>query len=147
MIKEIRNFISEDECKKLITFYNWNKHKAFQYRDTFPLYTKRFKNITDRVESLCVELNSQIKLNVHHITMWPQGSYMDPHTDPSDDVFAALIYLNDDYSGGETCFEQFKITPETGKLLVFSNSEMLHWVSEVKDATRYTLSMWFIKSQ
>ena len=70
---------------------------------------------------------------------------MDPHKDPGNDVFAALIYLNDDYVGGETCFENTKVIPETGKLVIFSNHDLLHSVNMVKQNIRYTLALWFTK--
>ena len=71
---------------------------------------------------------------------------MDPHKDYKGDVFAALIYLNDDYSGGETCFENTKVIPETGKLVIFSNNDLIHSVNMVKENARYTLALWFRKN-
>ena len=35
------------------------------------------------------------------------------------------------------------VKPITGKLLIFSNREYLHHVSEVESGTRYILSFWF----
>ena len=69
---------------------------------------------------------------------------MKPHFDPYEDIFAAVVYLNDEYIGGETYFENYKCSPSIGKLVIFSNNKILHQVSEVKEGTRYTLALWFI---
>mgnify|MGYP003312979447 FL=1 len=59
------------------------------------------------------------------------------------DIFAAMLYLNDDYTGGHTCFEHMEVKPEKGKLIVFSNAEYLHYVSQVEKSERFVLSFWY----
>ena len=77
----------------------------------------------------------------------PVGTFMKPHVDDNNihnpDVFAAMLYLNDDFEGGHTLFEQYDIKPEVGKLIVFSNSQLLHYVSKVEDSERFVLSFWY----
>ena len=78
---------------------------------------------------------------------------MKPHYDKSEmygsNVFAAFLYLNDDFVGGHTQFDTidnevwFDVRPKKGKLLVFSNRQYLHHVSMVESGTRYLLSFWF----
>ena len=57
------------------------------------------------------------------VVRWPVGTFMKPHVDDNNvhnpDVFAAMLYLNDDFVGGHTLFEQYDIKPEVGKLIVF----------------------------
>ena len=77
----------------------------------------------------------------------PVGTFMKPHVDDNNvhkpDVFAAMLYLNDNFTGGSTCFENFEVKPEVGKLIVFSNSQYLHYVSKVEGAERFVLSFWY----
>ena len=67
----------------------------------------------------------------------------------SPNVLAAFLYLNDNYVGGHTQFDNlnggvwYDVKPRTGKLLIFSNREYLHHVSRVESGTRYVLSFWF----
>ena len=61
------------------------------------------------------------------------------------DVFAAMLYLNNDFTGGSTCFEDMEVKPEPGKLIIFSNSQHLHYVSEVGSAERFVLSFWYAR--
>ena len=88
------------------------------------------------------------------VVRWPVGTFMKPHIDPhrpdqDPDLFAAVLYLNDDYIGGHTQFDNidgsvwYDVKPKAGKLLIFSNREYLHHVSKVETGTRYVLSFWF----
>ena len=79
---------------------------------------------------------------------WPVGTFMKPHIDPhrpdqEPDLFAAVLYLNDDYIGGHTGFEECEVKPETGKLLVFSNSIYKHHVTKIKGVERFALNIWY----
>lgn len=146
-------FLNDEECSRLIDLYLKNLDKVFQYRNTFPLKLESndicVENIHKRVIELCNALSdTQIKLDNCEIVRWPSGSFQEPHYD-GDDVFAVVIYLNDDFGGGRTVFKfdtDIKVKPETGKCLIFSNSKYLHWVEEVEKSDRYTLAYWFVRS-
>jgi len=70
-----------------------------------------------------------------------------PHRDKQD-RYSAVLYLNDNFGGGETCLDEYgklvEVSPVKGSLLVFSNSKHLHWVNEVRKSSRYVVSFWFI---
>ena len=40
-------------------------------------------------------------------------------------------------------FEKIEVKPEKGKLVIFSNSQHLHYVSKVEEAERFVLSFWY----
>ena len=42
-----------------------------------------------------------------------------------------MLYLNDNFTGGSTMFEDIEIKPKPGKLIIFSNNKHLHYVSAV----------------
>jgi len=82
------------------------------------------------------------------VVRWPVGTFMKPHIDPhrpdqEPDLFAAVLYLNDDYTGGYTGFEECEVKPETGKLLVFSNSIYKHHVTKIEGTERFALNIWY----
>ena len=60
--------------------------------------------------------------------------------------FGCVIYLNDDYIGGETFYpdHNFKIVPKSGTLAIhLGDCNHRHGVTEVKENTRYTIaSFW-----
>lgn len=108
---------------------------------------KNFENIINSITKICKTFDDDIRLDYSTIVRWPNGTFMKPHYDNSykdnPDVFASILYLNDNFSGGYTCFEDFKIKPKTGKLVVFSNSQYLHHVTKVESGERFVLSLWY----
>jgi hypothetical protein len=60
--------------------------------------------------------------------------------------YSSLIYLNEDYAGGELYFPEhnFSIKPEVGTLICFKGDEnTLHGVKKVESGTRYTISLFW----
>ena len=106
-----------------------------------------FNRVINSVTDLCKTFESEIVLDYVGVVRWPIGTYMKPHVDDNNvhrpDVFAAMLYLNDDFKGGSTVFENIEIKPKKGKLVIFSNSQHLHYVSKVEEAERFVLSFWY----
>jgi predicted 2-oxoglutarate/Fe(II)-dependent dioxygenase YbiX len=83
-----------------------------------------------------------IELRPHADNLQPDGS---PNTTPHR-CFSSLVYLSDDYEGGETYFPGFgvRLKPERGSLVVFgSGPDYVHGVSLVRRGRRYTYAGWF----
>jgi len=58
---------------------------------------------------------------------------------------ACLIYLNDDYDGGEIYFprQEISIKPKAGTLITFPGSlHYIHGVNKIISGTRYTITEW-----
>lgn len=84
-----------------------------------------------------------------HIAKFMPGWGMHEHYDASrpNDI-ATLVYLNDEYLGGEIYFPAYDISykPEPGDLLCFpDNPDFVHGVKEIKDGVRYTTPRWFTR--
>jgi hypothetical protein len=76
------------------------------------------------------------------------GGHLPPHQDHgiSSRVLSAVIYLNDNYDGGEIEFRQsnVKIKPEAGSIVFFpSNFLYVHEVFEVSNGSRYAIPHWY----
>lgn len=103
--------------------------------------------VVNKITKLCQSFDKNVILDYVGIVRWPPGTFMKPHLDKNDihgqDVFATMVYLNDDFDGGCTCFEDFEVKPKSGKLLLFSNSLYLHHVSKVENNERFVLSLWY----
>ena len=59
-----------------------------------------------------------------------------------DNKFVAIIYLNNEYSGGNLVFDQheIRISPSVGSVVAFDPGFInLHSVSEVTEGERYTM--------
>ena len=76
------------------------------------------------------------------IVKWPMGSFMKKHRDTGDDI-SFILYLNDNYEGGETIVDKLKIKPKQGRIVIFSNDKYIHEVKKVNWGVRYTLAGWY----
>jgi hypothetical protein len=130
--------------------YQKNIDKVKIHEKTFPL------ELFDICDDVVTEINSKISqywetnnqnglsIDNYEIVRWPVNSFQQSHYDHVHNVYGIIVYLNSNFLGGNTCFyPNIKITPETGKLLAFSGSKILHWVESVRNYDRYTLAYWF----
>lgn len=84
-----------------------------------------------------------------HIAKFVEGKGMHEHFDASrpNDI-ATLIYLNNEYDGGDIYFPKYEISfkPEPGDLLCFpDNPSFIHGVKPIIRGTRFTLPRWFTR--
>jgi hypothetical protein len=84
-----------------------------------------------------------------HIARFEPGWGMHEHFDASkpNDI-ATLIYINNDYIGGDIYFPEYGIShkPEPGDLLTFpDNPDYVHGVRAISDGIRYTTPRWFTR--
>jgi hypothetical protein len=81
------------------------------------------------------------------IVRWPMGSSQDLHKDVArqSTTHAGIIYLNDNFKGGETEFPEFGelVQPKKGMLLGFPGRDLLHGVKKVQSGNRFTVACWF----
>jgi predicted 2-oxoglutarate/Fe(II)-dependent dioxygenase YbiX len=83
-----------------------------------------------------------------HLLRYDYSGYLPAHQDQgiSTRVLSVLLYLNDDYEGGEIEFRhsEVKIKPEPGSVLFFpSNFLYIHEVHPVTKGPRYALPNWY----
>jgi D-mannonate dehydratase len=149
----IRNFLTQEECQSLVqeakTSANWKP----QSKDTgiFILSSSNHKIMIDiykRVSELFdKELHTQMIRMIHKTD---KDSFWEEHSDDSGDKdiqYGVVIYLNDNFEGGELVYPQDNITikPEMG-MLVYHMGNQKHLVSKVISGDRYTLTS-FIRKQ
>lgn len=116
------------------------------------LYQK-FRNATAEMAGIPESKLSKISF---HVQRWLPGAFAPEHSDNSsnDGVmgaftrsrYAAFLYLNDDFEGGELVFPQHDLTilPKTGMLASFHGGYAnKHRVDVVKKSTRYTIGSFF----
>jgi prolyl 4-hydroxylase len=74
--------------------------------------------------------------------------------EPSQRVFTAVLYLNDDFAGGETVFPRLDVTikPKSGRLVFWQNTNIgslkvhpisMHQGAPVKYGNKRIISFWF----
>lgn len=89
-----------------------------------------------------VDANGNEKRSYMLVRRYFPGSKMSSHEDGiltvNDGGYTALLYLNDDYEGGEIMFteENISVKPSAGSLIIFPE-RTLHEVLLVKEGNRY----------
>ena len=166
-IVEFFNVLSEEECNQLINYFNsdesqWqvtcfygsrvmdpyinlndSSHITREYLDNLRI---KFKDIAFNV---CKKDLKNLSLSAHK---WDIGAYADHHSDNTeldgtpnawqDNKFVTIVYLNDNYDGGNLLFKDhnLSISPKQGSVVAFDPGfHNLHGVSEIKTGTRYTM--------
>jgi hypothetical protein len=104
-------------------------------RDTLSEYGQDYAN------TLGINLGTQMPIS---ISKYFAGASMGPHTDssphPTTENISAVLYLNDDYSGGEIAFpdQGVVIKPSAGSLVIFpSIPPFFHESREITGGTKY----------
>jgi hypothetical protein len=150
-IKTITNFISSDLCDQIVSNLISSTSSSEQWRDTVyrdngVLLSPLGKMIQDQIElsfQTSVEMVQQ-----PFVIKWSKGQSMGLHVDDlgiETYHITGLIYLNDDYIGGEISFPTHDITikPNKGELVLFpGNLHYAHEVREVISGDRYTIPVW-----
>ena len=146
----VDNFLSQVECHDLINFYKENENFAKKFRDVYPL--ELFKN-DPKVHHLKLKLNETSKdfnaeIDWFEIVKWPIGSKQNLHFDDAkkDTVLSSITYLNDNFKGGQTYFEEGTIfKPKVGRSLFFDGQYYRHGVKPVEKNIRYVVAAWYKK--
>ena len=177
MIEEIKDFITKDECDQIIEFSIKEIKSCIGDNDFMKMHPVEIKDENQEIfiklrnaisESINIPVENQETILA--IRYDKNGSYME-HYDSfvkylKDSIytnqfyeksmasggqrkFTALVYLNDNFSGGETNFSKLnkKIKPETGKLVYWNNLDdngntnlnMIHAGMPVLDGQKWVL--------
>lgn len=143
----IDNVLTEKECQDAINLWHETQEKI-QYEKTL-LISLEPKNfwVQKIYNTLCdTEIKNIISVDWCQIVQWPTNSSQDYHIDygKKDTPFTSITYLNDDYLGGETSFQNdINIIPKKGRTVYFSGQQYNHGVLKVLTNTRYTIPIWY----
>lgn len=173
-IHVVDNFVSPDDLGKIMTYAEsirtwrslddvWDKrvHSFEMIQSNCEDVADFLKSLTDSVKKAISRiLSAELTDVVPSIVRWRVGDHQAPHADkqevdgspnpyPENDI-ASLVYLNDDYEGGEIYFpnQGLSFKPSAGSLVFFPGDvNYLHGVTAVERGTRYTMpNFWSIRS-
>ena len=149
-MKEIKNFISDTMSNNIITFhksyFDLNRENCFTHRNTQvidPPISDQTEQIYNILKEFIKTVNENYEINYFQIVKWPTGEFQDEHLDFDYHPYTSILYLNDDYTGGETVVGDTTILPEKNKLIGFEGDKMTHSVNEITEGTRYTIPCWY----
>ena len=155
----IPNFATNDECNAIIHKIESSGFKpARQYKEG--RHNKEAFMAEDEIAVLLLSKFSKIilkdgndKLNITQFSKplefykYEEGDFIKRHSDApreiSPGIFSSLtlvLYLNDDYAGGETFFNEknYKTKPQTGAVLIFKQA-LHHEALMVNKGMKYVL--------
>jgi hypothetical protein len=167
-IVEYKDFISQEECQRLIGYFNsseqdWNLSCFYESYTMDPLApinkTQEFErfyfdnDLRNKLKKLAEQDHPKklknLSLSAHK---WGTGASARKHSDNSEldgtpngwheNKFVTILYLNDNYTGGALRFDDHKITisPRAGTVIAFDPGiENIHSVTEVRSGIRYTM--------
>lgn len=129
-VTELAQFKNIEECQWIhnqmnVLLLSSTIPYAQQYNITEPLFHESYQ---------ALKYDKDTKYDLHY----DSGTWMGR-------IISAVIYLNDDYEGGEIEFpnQQVKIKPEKGMLILFpSNFAFSHIAHPVKEGKKYVLVTW-----
>ena len=170
-IKIVENFMPEDHVKILLDYCKLSNNprdekkekeylESYFQRELAKSYehlmraeaTKMYGHPFDRDRTVdFVDRKEGVLLEEH--TDFIKSQFIDPLEPPAvyqkqdnwSGHMSVLIYLNDDYEGGEIVFpkQNFKIKPKSGMLIAFPGNRMYpHLVEPCYGNLRYTISLW-----
>ena len=149
------HFLTHSECENLIDAF-WIKRN-----DSYINPKNEGNRILDigegspiddpdliRVWNKLNHANVMAGIEVHwaQIYEWDVGSKMGYHLDYASKhtVHTSVIYLNDDFQGGKTIFQDSEDSiPKQGTAIFYDGCAHIHGVSEVMGNRRYTLAAWY----
>lgn len=150
----------EIDTFKIIEYFNKNIHliRSQKLDNTTVNYLsinytsdKYILNIRNQINSFVSHKIKDHRLLQSDIVEWSEGSNMKPHKDlyESGHHYVAILYINDDYQGGETLIQfknrPLKVFPKKGKLVCFNGMDNMHSVCPIYKSKRYTIISWFCK--
>jgi hypothetical protein len=139
------NVFEENELNTLLKVFNLNeKNSKKWYGTNYIQINGYFKNIETKLNELVKSYNSE--LDYLQIVNWPENSFQDLHVDGAHSItsITSITYLNDDFVGGHTYFEDgTTIKPIKNRTLIFEGKLYRHGVSKIIKNNRYTLAAWY----
>jgi hypothetical protein len=141
MIRIEHDFFRDNESEELVLFYKYNSNLSVLYdRPTDNYYSSQLKlnnlyqnfNFSKRIKW---DYETFFRLNIQHIG--DKQKVLEKHHKHVQ-KYSIIIFLNDDFEGGELVFDNITIKPVKNMLVTFSK-ELGHHVKPVTRGDRYSL--------
>ena len=135
MIEIYSNFFTDAESAELVSYYNVHRH-AYPYLSMYGIATISIKDIVDTFL-----FNN--KLKVMNPAKFKIQSYI-PSIHINDKLhthfqaWTSIVFLNDDFDGGELIIDNCIIKPKKNQLILFTGN-LPHVVAPIINGERFTL--------
>ena len=156
MIHFYENFFTSTQCQHFITghadlFKPHFDNRTFYFRKTEVVELSQYadapktKKLNGHLNFTVKQLDEKAFVNYFQIVKWPVGEFQGPHKDMEYHCYSSIIYLNDNFKGGETIIDGTVIKPKSGLMVLFDGNNLMHSVNKIEKGIRYTMPCWYTK--
>lgn len=153
-LEEVLGWVSDVDWKDALVGRNDEEDSSGVSKDIRHASTKGLKLHADKINKLVSEYVSDyceengladLEQDSYALVRYTEGQFFSEHSDGGEFIsrrLSMVIYLNDDYEGGEISFTKFRMTlkPKAGTLVLFpSTEEYSHAAQPVVAGTKYAL--------
>jgi len=136
-----KNFLPVEQINEKDFFYNELSSIANRLFPPLDIFIDKYKEIYPF-------LNIRSRDDEMRVLKYEKAGFLPGHTDQgvSTRCVSVLIYLNDDYEGGNIVFPNSKVSlkPEAGSMLFFpSNFLYVHEIEPIVSGIKYSLPNWY----
>ena len=151
MILIEEDFLNHQTCDELIKMYlnseaSFRMHRDIYVNDIIDMNQKLSLQLGVIFTSHLATRGVQVFPELIQGTVWPKGSMQHLHLDDSRTTtsLTSITYLNDDFEGGETYFENgVSVKPKKGKTVFFDGKKYKHGVNKMIQGNRYVCACWY----
>jgi Rps23 Pro-64 3,4-dihydroxylase Tpa1-like proline 4-hydroxylase len=146
------NVLDKTECLKVIKTFNETGHNDI-WNGTLVMdicEDEFVTSIVNKIVNSFLPYNDCLAIELPQVVKWVPGCYQNLHNDlDHKDIrrltaFTSITYLNEDFVGGETYFEDgTTIKPKIGRTLFFDGVYYRHGVNRVQNGNRFTIPIWY----
>lgn len=163
--QEVNNFLDKQECSDIIELANKNTFTASSVLEDYAgskvdvharsSVSMNWNSNTEELNKKLIPYFGNLKLETWQLLKYEKDNQFSPHYDNGGSIdkriFTAMIYLNDDFKGGTTTFnnENIILKPETGKLVIWKNlnnkiidPKSMHSGDKIEEGIKYVLVSW-----
>ena len=153
MINEYKNFLTPSECDHFIRlhfalFVPEITRNAFFHEGTEVVALSKYnaseiERLTSLLNDESHKLDKRNFINYFELVKWNTNQSQGTHQDFDYHPLTSILYLNDDFEGGETFVEDKIIKPKKGLMISFEGDKLKHGVKKITKGTRYTIPCWY----
>ena len=151
MILIEKNLIAVDACESLKEIAIANENDFQPWRDIhtrdLDLLSVPFSNKLNSYLTNFLGMRGIVAYaELMQLTIWKKNSKQIMHYDETRDTtnLTSITYLNEDFTGGETVFDNgVVVKPEVGKTVFFNGKDYLHGVNPIIEGVRYVMAIWY----
>ena len=153
------DFLSSEDCDFIINWHKkyWSellpKFKKAHYNTECIIMNKLlgepdqtpniFKKLFSDISCYIKTIDKEAFINYCEIVRWPEQESQKPHKDFYYHPYTSILYLNDDYEGGQTKVGDEIIKPKKGTIVSFKGRDITHEVLKITKGNRYTIPIWY----